>query len=87
MASRTRRSRAAMVVTVPVVLAVSGLWAVAAARGAGDPVVVTATAEGSTASPAATPEEFGPDGWSWSTNPTGTDRPASAAIRGRRRAT
>lgn len=28
-----------------------------------------------------------PGRWSWSTNPTGTDRPASAAICGRRRAT
>ncbi len=60
---RTRRSRAAMMVTVPVVLAVGGFWAVDAARGAGDSVVVTAAAAGSTASPAATPEEIGPDGW------------------------
>ena len=60
---RTRRSRAAMMVTVPVVLAVGGFWAVEAARGAGDSVVVTAAAAGSTASPAATPEEIGPDGW------------------------
>ena len=41
---RTRRSRAAMMVTVPVVLAVGGFWAVDAARGAGDSVVVTAAA-------------------------------------------
>jgi hypothetical protein len=46
-----------MMVTVPVVLAVGGFWAVDAARGAGDSVVVTAAAAGSTASPAATPEE------------------------------
>ena len=32
---RTRRSRAAMMVTVPVVLAVGRSWAVDAARGAG----------------------------------------------------
>lgn len=50
-----------MMVTVPVVLAVGGFWAVDAARGAGDSVVVTAAAAGSTALPAATPEEIGPD--------------------------
>ena len=60
---RTRRSRAAMMVTVPVVLAVGGFWAVDAARGAGDSVVVSAAAASSTASPAATPEAIGPDGW------------------------
>ena len=52
-----------MMVTVPVGLAVSGFRAVDAARGAGDSVVVTAAAAGSTASPAATPQEIGPDGW------------------------
>ena len=49
---RTRRSRAAMMVTVPVVLAVGVFWAVDAARGAGDSVVVTAAAAASTALPA-----------------------------------
>ena len=58
-----RGARAAMTVTVPVVLAVGGFWAVDAARGSGDSVVVTAAAAGSAASPAATPEEIGPDGW------------------------